>query len=132
MERGGGTHIFYEAPHRIEDALADVEAVFGPAQHVVIARELTKLHEEFLRGPVAEVRKTLASRTVRGEMVLLLELAPREQAASEGMSIGAAVAALMKSESLTEKDALKRVAKERGIGKSKAYRELQREQGRLR
>ena len=44
------THVFYEAPHRIEDALADVEAVFGAAQHVVIARELTKLHEEFLRG----------------------------------------------------------------------------------
>ena len=46
------THVFYEAPHRIEDALADVEAVFGAGQHVVIARELTKLHEEFLRGTV--------------------------------------------------------------------------------
>ncbi len=66
------THVFYEAPHRIEDALADVEAVFGAGQHVVIARELTKLHEEFLRGTVAEVRAALAARTVRGEMVLML------------------------------------------------------------
>jgi 16S rRNA (cytidine1402-2'-O)-methyltransferase len=133
LERGGGTYIFYEAPHRIEDALADVEAVFGAGQHVVIARELTKLHEEFLRGAVAEVRKTLAARTVRGEMVLMLELAAAEAAVTEHkMSIGAAVAALMKAEGLAEKDALKRVAKERGIGKSEAYRELQREQGRLR
>ncbi len=50
------THVFYEAPHRILDTLADVEAVFGASQHVVIARELTKLHEEFLRGAVAELR----------------------------------------------------------------------------
>jgi 16S rRNA (cytidine1402-2'-O)-methyltransferase len=134
LERDGGTHVFYEAPHRIEDALADVEAVFGPGQHVVLARELTKLHEEFLRGPVAEVRAELKARaSVRGEMVLLMELAEVEAAASVGRaSIGAEVAALMKVERLSEKDALKRVAKERGIGKSEAYRELQREQGRLR
>ena len=50
LVRGEVTHVFYEAPHRILDALADVEAVFGASQHVVVARELTKLHEEFLRG----------------------------------------------------------------------------------
>jgi 16S rRNA (cytidine1402-2'-O)-methyltransferase len=133
LERDGGVHIFYEAPHRIEDALADVEAVFGAAQHVVIARELTKLHEEFLRGTVAKVRGTLASRNVRGEMVLLLQLVATELGASlHRTSIGTEVGALMRSEGLSEKDALKRVAKERGIGKSEAYRELQREQGRLR
>ena len=133
LVRGGVTHVFYEAPHRIEDALADVEAVFGAAQHVVIARELTKLHEEFLRGSVAEVRAALASRTVRGEMVLMLapEAAEAGSTVHKG-SIGAEVAALMQAEELSEKDALKRVARERGMGKSEAYRELQREQGRLR
>jgi 16S rRNA (cytidine1402-2'-O)-methyltransferase len=133
LPRGSGTHIFYEAPHRIEDTLADVEAVFGAAQHVVIARELTKLHEEFLRGAVAEVRAVLATRTVRGEMVLML--APEvavASASSPHSSIATEVAALMKAEGLAEKDALKRVAKERGMGKSDAYRELQREQNRLR
>jgi 16S rRNA (cytidine1402-2'-O)-methyltransferase len=128
------THIFYETPHRILEALADVEAIFGPTQHLVVARELTKLHEEFLRGPVAELRTQLATRPViRGEIVLLL--APTtSQTATEAprSSIAADVAALMRSESLTEKDALKRVARERGIGKSEAYRELQREQNRLR
>jgi 16S rRNA (cytidine1402-2'-O)-methyltransferase len=133
LVRGGVTHVFYEAPHRIEDALADVEAVFGAGQHVVIARELTKLHEEFLRGSVAEVRAALAARTVRGEMVLMLVADAAEGGGvAHGGSVGAEVAALMKGEGLSEKDALKRVARERGMGKSEAYRELQREQARLR
>jgi 16S rRNA (cytidine1402-2'-O)-methyltransferase len=135
LVRGGVTHVFYEAPHRIEETLADVEAVFGGAERVVVARELTKLHEEFLRGTVAEVRKTLAERTVRGEMVLLLAPAAVAVGAQDGMatkSVAAEVAALVASEGLSEKDALKRVARERGIGKSEAYRELQRGQNRLR
>ena len=50
-ERGTArTLVFYEAPHRILDTLADVEAVFGPETRIVVARELTKIHEEFLRG----------------------------------------------------------------------------------
>jgi len=123
-----GTQIFYEAPHRILEALTDIEAIFGPAQHVVVARELTKLHEEFLRGAVSEVRKTLAERaSVRGEIVLLFAPAAAavvgEKAAT---SIAAEVRDLMQKESLAEKDALKRVARARGMGKSEAYRELQR------
>jgi 16S rRNA (cytidine1402-2'-O)-methyltransferase len=131
---GDVTHVFYEAPHRILDTLADVESVFGTSQYVVIARELTKLHEEFLRGGVGELRSQLAARSsVRGEFVLMLAPSPAEKAA-EGMklSLAAAVAGLMKSEGISEMDALKRVARDRGIGKSEAYRELQREQNRLR
>ena len=130
--RSNVTHVFYEAPHRIIDTLADIETIFGPSQHVVIARELTKLHEEFLRGPVAELRSQLAARaSVRGEIVLMLAPSPGEASAAK-KSLAAEVTALMKSEGISEKDALKRVARERGIGKSEAYRELQREQNRLR
>ena len=133
LARDGATHIFYEAPHRIVDTLADVEAVFGAAQYAVIARELTKLHEEFVRGPVGELRAQLAARpAVRGEIVLLLQLQPGEVVSSAQQTIATEVAALMQSEHLSEKDALKRVAKNRGIGKSEAYRELQREQNRRR
>jgi len=134
LARDGGTHIFYEAPHRIADTLADMESVFGAAQRAVVARELTKLHEEFLRGTVGELRAELAGRAViRGEMVLLFAPAAQSAGASApGLGIAAEVAALMQAENLTEKDALKRVARERGIGKSEAYRELQREQNRLR
>src|SRR5262249_20391977 len=68
------TLIFYEAPHRVAETLADVEAVFGPGLPVVAARELTKLHEEFLRGTVAHVRARLSERDrIRGEFVLLIE-----------------------------------------------------------
>lgn len=134
LSRGDVTHVFYEAPHRILDTLADIEAVFGAAQHVVIARELTKLHEEFLRGPVSELQSQLAARaSVRGEIVLMLAPAPTENSSEKKKaSLAIEVAALTKSEGISEMDALKRVARERGIGKSEAYRELQREQNRLR
>jgi len=122
------TQIFYEAPHRILATLSDVEAIFGAAQHVVVARELTKIHEEFLRGTVSEVRQTLAARaTVRGEFVLLFAPAPQTITDAKPISIAAEVRELMKSQGLDEKDALKQVARARNIGKSEAYRELQRE-----
>jgi 16S rRNA (cytidine1402-2'-O)-methyltransferase len=129
VDAHNGTQIFYEAPHRILATLADVEAIFGPAQHVVVARELTKLHEEFLRGAVSEVRKTLADRaSVRGEFVLLFAPAAAEASAEhKPKSIAAEVRELMKTQGLDEKDALKQVARARNIGKSEAYRELQRD-----
>ena len=134
LSRGEVVQIFYEAPHRILDTLGDIEAVFGGSQHVVLARELTKLHEEFLRGPVSEVRAQLAARSsVRGEIVLMLKLS-HDQSAPERQktSLADEVSTLIKTEGITEKDALKRVARNRGMGKSEAYRELQRELNRLR
>ena len=123
------TVIFYEAPHRIVETLGDLAAVWGEDARVVLARELTKLHEEFLRGTAAEVRGTLSSRErVRGEMVLLLDAAPEAlPAATE--SVSGRMTELAREEGLDERDALKRVARERGISKSDAYRELQRERG---
>jgi 16S rRNA (cytidine1402-2'-O)-methyltransferase len=130
------TVIFYEAPHRIADTLADLESIFGPALRVVAARELTKLHEEFLRGTVAEVRQQLAARDrIRGEFTLLIEMAPRSatKSSDSGMdsltreSISAKVARLQSESSLDEKEALKRLARELGQSKSELYRELQRE-----
>jgi 16S rRNA (cytidine1402-2'-O)-methyltransferase len=134
LPRGNVTHVFYEAPHRILDALADVEAVFGETQHVVIARELTKLHEEFLRGQVNELRRDLTARaSIRGEIVLMIAPNPGENTSEKKKtSLTSEVSSLMKLEGISEMDALKRVARERGIGKSEAYRELQREQNRLR
>jgi 16S rRNA (cytidine1402-2'-O)-methyltransferase len=123
------TQIFYEAPHRILETLGELVTVFGERARVVVAREMTKLHEEFLRGTPMEVLRVLAERErVRGEMVLLLDLIPI--AAGEGQtaqSVAARVEELQTAEQLDEKDALKRVARERGLGKSDAYRELQRE-----
>ena len=126
------THIFYETPHRIVDALADIVATFGPDQRIALARELTKLHEEFLRGTAAELLAALSTRpSIRGEMVLLIEISFAPNATDEGAkrsTLTEEVAALIRTESLSEKDALKRVAKSRNISKSEAYRELQRTQ----
>jgi len=120
------THILYETPHRILDALTDIVAVLGPAQPVVLARELTKLHEEFLRGTAAELLATLSARpSIRGEMVLLL--GPTSTTTETTTSLVAEVSALIAS-GLSEKDALKQAAKSRNIGKSEAYREWQRSQ----
>ena len=123
------TLIFYEAPHRILETLADLESVWGPALKVVVARELTKLHEEFLRGTVQEVRSSLASRDrVRGEITLLVEAVPlTETQQSKSHSLLVRLQQLEAGEGLSEKDALKRLARELGQGKSDLYRELQRE-----
>jgi 16S rRNA (cytidine1402-2'-O)-methyltransferase len=124
------TVVAYEAPHRILETLADVEAVWGESVQVVIGRELTKLHEEFLRGTAREVRQNLAARErIRGEMVLLVEATPLKDATIADGSIGQQVLHWM-AEGLDEKDALKRVARDRGLSKSDVYREFQRERAR--
>jgi 16S rRNA (cytidine1402-2'-O)-methyltransferase len=123
------TLVFYEAPHRILETLDDLETAFGAGLRVALARELTKLHEEFLRGTVAEVRGALAGRErVRGEMTLVVE-APSRAAETESRpaeTLAARIARMQSEDSIDEKEALKRVARERGLSKSEVYRELQR------
>lgn len=120
------TQIFYEAPHRIVEALQDVVELLGPDRHVVVAREVTKLHEEFLRGRAEDVLATLRQRgDVKGEITLLIGK-PDGQAQSNGKNVGQRVRELMSAEALDEKAALKQAAKEFGVSKSEAYRELQR------
>jgi 16S rRNA (cytidine1402-2'-O)-methyltransferase len=112
------TLVFYEAPHRILDTLEDVEAVYG-ARPVVVARELTKLHEEFLRGGASEVRAQLAARaSVKGEITLLIGKGlPKVDATP----IPEAVAAL-EVQGVARMDAIKQVARERGLSKRDVYR----------
>src|SRR6202522_4646551 len=124
------TQVFYEAPHRLLETLADLVEVLGDARHVVVAREVTKIHEEFLRGRAGEVLGKLKARgDVKGEITLLIAKAEQgaEAPASEGVSIAQRIRDIMSEEKVDEKAALKKVAKERGIGKSDAYREWQRE-----
>jgi 16S rRNA (cytidine1402-2'-O)-methyltransferase len=122
------TLVVYEAPHRILQTLADVEAVWGEFVRVVAGRELTKLHEEFLRGTAREVRAVLETRQrIRGEIVLLIEARPLAPQTKAGATVAQQVSEFMEAEGLDEKEALKRVARERGVSKSEVYRELQRE-----
>jgi len=138
VKNAAQTQVFYEAPHRILETLQDICEVVGERRHVVVAREVTKLHEEFLRGSAGEVLKTLKAReSVKGEITLLIGKAAEQDARVGADAVGTGtparptirqrVAQLMAEEKLDEKAALKKVAKERGVSKSEAYREMQRE-----
>jgi 16S rRNA (cytidine1402-2'-O)-methyltransferase len=123
------TQVFYEAPHRVLETLAEIIELMGTERYVVVAREVTKLHEEFLRGRVVDVFQELEKRgEVKGEITLLIAKAEgfELRAVTAEMNIAARVREIMAAEHVDEKSALKKAAKERGIGKSEAYRELQR------
>jgi len=125
------TQVFYEAPHRILDTLADVRKVLDD-RAVVVAREVTKTFEEFVRGSASEVLQQLKSKPVKGEFTVLVgppwtpeESVPKR--ASLTRSIGEEIEQVMASLGLDERAALKVVARGRGIPKSEAYRQWQAE-----
>ena len=123
------TQVFYEAPHRVKEALEDIAEVLGPDRHVVIAREVTKRHEEFLRGRADQALETLkTSGEVKGEITLLVGKAEENQirAQTAPVNVRKQLDQIMAEEKLDEKAALKKLAKQMGISKSEAYRELQR------
>jgi 16S rRNA (cytidine1402-2'-O)-methyltransferase len=122
------TQIVYEAPHRIAETLHDIVEILGPERHVVIAREVTKLHEEFLRGRADKVLEQLERRgETKGEITLLIGKAEEASPApTSPRGVARRVKELMRVEQLEEKAALKQAAKEFGLSKSEAYRELQR------
>jgi 16S rRNA (cytidine1402-2'-O)-methyltransferase len=118
------TLVFYEAPHRILETLADVERILGP-RPVVVARELTKMHEEFLRGSVGEVVAVLESRTsIKGEITLLV--GKPEGPLNDKMPIEDAVDACLRA-GMSRMDAIKEVARKRGLSKREVYRQTQTE-----
>jgi 16S rRNA (cytidine1402-2'-O)-methyltransferase len=121
------TLVFYEAPHRIEASLRDALAALGDRQSV-IARELTKIHEEFLRGPLSELISKISDRSTKGEIVLLIgpkgeDTCSASSQRAEHSSIADDIERLV-LEGLDRKSALKRAARLRGITKSQAYRML--------
>jgi 16S rRNA (cytidine1402-2'-O)-methyltransferase len=119
------TLIFYETPHRIVAALRDAIEVLGD-RDAALAREITKLHEQFIRDKLSKIIQQVATEPVRGEIVLIIGRSDGTPEKRDDISISARVAHL-ESEGLDHKAALKQAAKERGIGKSEAYRLLQSE-----
>ena len=122
------TQVFYEAPHRVKEAVEDVVEILGGERQLVIAREVSKIHEEFLRGRASEILETLSARgDIKGEITLLIGKAEDTgQKAAAGVSVRKRLQQIMAEEKLDEKTALKKIAKEMGVSKSAAYRELQR------
>ena len=115
------TAIFYEAPHRILEALEAIDETLGN-RPVVVARELTKIHEEFLRGTAHEIHAALAARdSIKGEITLLIGKAtepPRDDTPLDD-----AVDALERS-GTPRMEAIKQVARRRGLSKREVYAQL--------
>ena len=116
------TLIFYESPHRIFESLTDIAEVLGD-RRTVVARELTKMYEEFLRGTANEVRETLSNRpSVKGEITLLI--AKAEVQVEDTAPIPEAVAELIAA-GVARMDAMKAVARRRGISKRDVYKAME-------
>jgi len=125
------TIILYEAPHRIADTLADALAILGD-RPACLAREVTKLHEEFRRGRLFELVQSLEERPVRGEITLIIgppEAATPGAQVDTAQSLAARVDELIHQAKLDRKEALKLAAKERGITRRDAYKQLLDENG---
>lgn len=117
------TLVFYETPHRLGKSLADCAEILGD-RHTAVARELTKLHEEIARGSLADLASRFRGKTVKGEIVLVIDRAPvKEIQVSAAKSLSKRVKALEK-EGLDHKAALKAAAKEFGLSKSEVYRQV--------
>lgn len=122
-----GTLIFYEAPHRLASTLKDAHEVLGERE-AVVARELTKLHEEIRRGRLSELAEHYAN-NARGEIVVLIDRKVIDAVSKSETSVGALVNQF-EQEGMDHRAALKKAARELGISRAEAYRKLIAERGR--
>lgn len=118
------TLVFYESPHRIAGSLADCTEILGSRQ-AVVARELTKLHEEFVRGSLSELSKKAPERLSKGELVILID-GPSDNVVADDVidRLGERYRELIAG-GMDHKESLKKAAKEFGVKRAEAYRQLQ-------
>ena len=120
------TIVFYEAPHRVQESIAEAQEILGD-RPACIAREVTKLHEEFLRGRLSQLAESLSETPARGEVTVVIgppePSAVRRQADST-QSLSDRVEELIRQAKLDRKEALKLAAKERGITRRAAYDQI--------
>lgn len=119
------TLVFYETPHRLAKSLADCLEVLGD-RRAAVARELTKIHEEIVRGMLSDLCARFQNGTVRGEIVLVIDRLADDVPARASISLTGRIDEL-ESGGLDHRSALKQAAKERGVSKSEAYRIIQSE-----
>ena len=124
LENETRTMLLYEAPHKLRTTLSDLAKTFGGDRKIALCRELTKLNEEVVRTTLADAVAYYTDHEPRGEYVLVLAGAPKIDAPKVwDTTIREQVEAYMK-EGLSKLDAVKRVAKERGLAKNDVYREM--------
>jgi 16S rRNA (cytidine1402-2'-O)-methyltransferase len=116
--REGEAIVFYEAPHRLLDTLGDL-AELAPERYVVVTRELTKLHEEVLRGTAAEVLASFGEGKPRGEFVVIV--APGEEGEAPPLPELAGEVAGLVAEGLPAREAVRAVAVKHGVSQRQVY-----------
>jgi 16S rRNA (cytidine1402-2'-O)-methyltransferase len=125
------TLIFYEGPHRIAATLKDAREILGERE-AVVARELTKMHEEIVRGRLSELAaRFTAGESARGEMVLIIDRAVIQNEGESDKTVGnlAALVTKLENEGLDHRAALKKAARELGLSRAEAYRRMVTERG---
>jgi 16S rRNA (cytidine1402-2'-O)-methyltransferase len=131
LESIPATLVFYEAPHRIASMLRDTYEVLGDRE-AVVARELTKVHEEIVRGRLSDLVAGFASgERARGEMVVMIDRADvtNRQAAGDSATSIAKLVASLENEGMDHRAALKKAARQLGLTRDEAYRRLVAERG---
>ena len=124
LQKEKRTIIFYEAPHKLKYTLDDLKEYFGEERRIVLAREITKIHEEFLRMTISEAISYYEENDIKGEFVILVE-GSKEEIQKETST--ESVEALMNkylAQGMTKKDAMKQVAQDKGIKKSDVYKQI--------
>jgi len=120
------TTVVYEAPHRIAETMKDIVELLGAERPVALARELTKVHEEFIRGSAGEILQRVQEHELKGEMTVVIGKSVGDAERSKKKDVASRLDEIMREQKIDENAALKMVAKEQGISKSEAYREFQR------
>lgn len=117
------TMIFYEAPHKLLSTLSAMKKAFGGERKITLAREITKLNEEFIRTTLEEAEKLFTEKEPRGEFVLIVEGKEKTEADESLLSLSIPEhIELYLYEGLDKKEAIKKVAKDRGVSKSEIYK----------
>lgn len=118
LKNDARTLVFYEAPHRLKESLQDMQQIFGERQ-IVVGRELSKVHEEFLRGTVSEVKARLADREVKGEITIVVHGCTDECQVSEE-NIGTEIRRLI-DEGMGMKDVSELLGERYHVSKRRIY-----------
>ena len=122
MERDSKTAIIYEAPHKLKETLKDLSDIIEK-RRIVLARELTKIHEEFIRGNISEIINK--SENLKGEMIILIEGAQNEKKENFLNSLDLKEHyKYYENQGFEKKEIVKMIAKDRGVNKNEIYKEF--------
>ncbi len=116
------TVVFYEAPPRLTGLLRDLAEVCGPERHAVVARELTKMHEEFRAGTLGELADWYEGHPPKGELTLVLAGAASGPDLAPDLDTVRAEAVALLAEGLSRKDVVRRLTESSGLGRNEVYR----------